>query len=181
MKKRPPANIMHGGPLVICKWYAGLYGLNGVWISSDLVMKTLWRCVKWSLWRQVCIRESVNSTSRNYNERCLKCEVGVMEWIYVFRSCNEDFVKSEVCEDKFEYLPSTKYVWECEYILRSCNEDASTADCPAIWGRCSTCHPLNISRVKIAAKRACHQKDKNTKIQFYEYNMKSMKHQRITV
>ena len=105
MKKRPPANIMHGGPLVICKWYAGLYGLNGVWISSDLVMKTLWRCVKWSLWRQVCIRESVNSTSRNYNERCLKCEVGVMEWIYVFRSCNEDFVKSEVCEDKFEYLP----------------------------------------------------------------------------
>ena len=30
MKKRLPANIMHEGPLVIRKWYAGLYGLNGV-------------------------------------------------------------------------------------------------------------------------------------------------------
>ena len=105
------------------------------------------------------------------NELCLKCEVSVMKTLWNLR-----FVKISLNTSL-----STKYVWECEYILRSCNEDASTADCPAIWGRCSTCHPLNISRVEIAAERACHQKDKNTKIQLYEYNMKSMKHQRITV
>ena len=155
---------MHEGPLVIRKWYAGLYGLNGVWISSDLVMKTLWSCVKWSLWRQMCICESVNSTSRNV----MNC-VWSVKWVWWSEYMSLDLVMKTLWNLRFVKISlntslSTKYVWECEYILRSCYEDASTADCPAIWGRCSTCHPLNISRVEIAAERACHQKDKNTKI-----------------